>query len=303
MRRSIIVVAAALAALILLSPAWAAEGWTWPVRGSVVTHVCERQRAALCRRDASRDRHRGGRRHGGGRGAGGTVTYAGRSGRREMWWRFAMAATRRATCISARCRCRAVSGWRSGTRVGEVGTTGRRSVSEPHLHFGVRLAAVENHYVDPLSLLPGIGVVQRVAPVSRRAPCAQERSRLRWSGRTSGTRSVRHPVAAPSAPRLPVAAPDRGRPLVLGGARAPGAGAVRRRVDTRERDRQRRAVIVMRALRARAVRPHTSSRPLTSTWVSRAPHLLPRAAAGLRRRGPRRACRASPARPRSRARP
>lgn len=41
-----------------------------------------------------------------------------------------------------------------GDRLGEVGTTGRRSKPEPHLHFGVRVANEEHHYVDPLSLLP-----------------------------------------------------------------------------------------------------------------------------------------------------
>jgi hypothetical protein len=45
----------------------------------------------------------------------------------------------------------------AGARVGVAGTSGRRSVAEPHLHFGVRLAHVEDHYVDPLSLLPPLG--------------------------------------------------------------------------------------------------------------------------------------------------
>ncbi len=39
-----------------------------------------------------------------------------------------------------------------GARVGEVGTTGRRSRPEPHLHFGVRVADQEHRYVDPLTL-------------------------------------------------------------------------------------------------------------------------------------------------------
>jgi hypothetical protein len=94
----------------------------------------------------------------------------------------------------------------AGARVGEVGTTGRRSVPEPHLHFGVRLARVDGHYVDPLSLLPGLGrnasptVPVPAGPVPR-----------------TETAPVRHPVVATARPRLPVAMPDRGRPLVLGG--------------------------------------------------------------------------------------
>ena len=78
--------------------------------------------------------------------------------------------------------CRSSRGERvaMGARVGEVGTTGRRSVSEPHLHFGVRLARVAIDYVDPLSLLPGHGA-------ARAAPVAAQRRRRR--------RRVRAPVA------------------------------------------------------------------------------------------------------------
>jgi hypothetical protein len=89
----------------------------------------------------------------------------------------------------------------AGARVGSVGTTGRRSVPEPHLHFGVRTG--ERRYVDPLSLLPGFpqeGAVP-AGPVVRR-----ER------------RPVRHPVAARAVAHVPMTVPDRGRPLVLGGA-------------------------------------------------------------------------------------
>lgn len=108
-----------------------------------------------------------------------------------------------------------------GVRVGEVGTTGRRSVSEPHLHFGVRLALVDDHYLDPLSLLPGGGRgATPPAPVAGSVPV---RVREQPAPVPAGpvvrpeTGQVRHPVAAPSAPRRPVAVPDRGRPLVLGG--------------------------------------------------------------------------------------
>ena len=95
-----------------------------------------------------------------------------------------------------------------GTRVGEVGTTGRRSVAEPHLHFGVRLRAGPSVGTSiRCRCCRRVGGVNRVAvvpvpagPVLRTEP-----------GR------VRHPVVAPAAPRLPVVVPDRGRPLVLGG--------------------------------------------------------------------------------------
>jgi len=40
-----------------------------------------------------------------------------------------------------------------GERLGAVGTTGERSASAPHLHFGVREAGTRHAYLDPLSLL------------------------------------------------------------------------------------------------------------------------------------------------------
>jgi hypothetical protein len=42
----------------------------------------------------------------------------------------------------------------AGARIGSVGTTGRRTLSEPHLHFGVREAGDRFAYRDPLTLLP-----------------------------------------------------------------------------------------------------------------------------------------------------
>jgi hypothetical protein len=96
---------------------------------------------------------------------------------------------------------------RLGARLGEVGMTGRRSVAEPHLHFGVRLADKDNRYLDPLSLLPAAREPQRerfvpvpAGPVPRAEPGL-----------------VRHPVAARVQARAPAAMPDRGRPLVWGG--------------------------------------------------------------------------------------
>ena len=42
---------------------------------------------------------------------------------------------------------------RAGERIGAVGTTGRRSVAAPHLHFGVRDAGRRHAYRDPLDFL------------------------------------------------------------------------------------------------------------------------------------------------------
>ncbi len=100
-----------------------------------------------------------------------------------------------------------------GSRLGAVGTTGRRSKPEPHLHFGVRVAGAERRYVDPLSLLPplpgaGPGAPPLRAPAT--VPVAPEPARVRPA------RARIHARSAPL-PRVPNAAPDWGRPLALGG--------------------------------------------------------------------------------------
>ena len=42
----------------------------------------------------------------------------------------------------------------AGERIGAVGTSGRRSVEAPHLHFGVRDAGTDHGYRNPLDFLP-----------------------------------------------------------------------------------------------------------------------------------------------------
>ena len=42
----------------------------------------------------------------------------------------------------------------AGERIGAVGTTGVRSATAPHLHFGVRDAGTRHDYHDPLAFLP-----------------------------------------------------------------------------------------------------------------------------------------------------
>lgn len=50
-----------------------------------------------------------------------------------------------------------------GTKLGVVGTTGRRSAEPSHLHFGVRTAA-SREYVDPATLLGPLQLAQLPAP-------------------------------------------------------------------------------------------------------------------------------------------
>ena len=91
----------------------------------------------------------------------------------------------------------------AGARIGAVGTSGRRSVAEPHLHFGVRLADAEDQYVDPLSVLPAPGPGPAPAP----PPAAG-----------AGPACAPRPWPAP----VPVAVPLRASPSPCAGA---GAGA------------------------------------------------------------------------------
>ena len=94
-----------------------------------------------------------------------------------------------------------------GTRLGAVGTTGRRSTPAPHLHFGVRIAGTEHRYVDPLALLPVPGGARRMAPALRApavAPVAVHPA------------PARVPARSPT-PRLQPSLPDPGLPLSLAG--------------------------------------------------------------------------------------
>ncbi len=256
MRRKIIVLAATASALLLSAPgAWAGERWTWPVRGSVVTMYANdnaRPYAGGMHRgiDIAADAGtpvvaaRAGR-----------VTFAGALGAAGNVVAIRSADGRYATSYLHLGGVSVSRGERVaiGAAIGEVGTTGRRSVPAPHLHFGVRLAAVEARYVDPLSLLPPNGRgASAPAPVPVAAPRrAQERAVRVPAGPVARaeTGQVRHPVAAPSAPRLPAVAPDRGRPLVLGGLALLAVmlfGGLLVRANAAV---NRRAVMVMRALR------------------------------------------------------
>ena len=207
MHRSIIAVTAAVAGLLLVAaPAWGDDGWTWPVRGRVVTMYANddaRPYAGGMHRGIDVAAHRGAQVVAA---RGGTVTYAGPLGAAGTV--VAVHAGRYATSYLHLGDVSVLRGDRvaSGARLGEVGTTGRRSVAEPHLHFGVRLAGVDNRYLDPLSLLPGSGGAQeRFAPVPA-GPVARAEPRL-----------VRHPVPAPVRARVPMTAPDHGLPLLWGG--------------------------------------------------------------------------------------
>jgi hypothetical protein len=204
--RSITLICALGATLLLLpSNALAAGGWTWPVRGPVLTPY----------RNGG-DPYAAGQHRGidigapaGSRvvaAAGGTVTFAGvvgssgltvsertADGRFDLsYLHLSSVAVHRGDLVAA------------GAALGAVGTSGRRSVEAPHLHFGVREAGERDAYRDPLDFLapPPAGEAPQPAP----APVP-----------------VAHPVAAApaaSAAPAPTGAPGVSAPA---GSAAPGA--------------------------------------------------------------------------------
>jgi hypothetical protein len=224
------VLAALVSAVVffgLSAPAAADGGWVWPVEGLVLTPYSN---------DNARP-YAGGMHRGidiaAGVGTGvvaaraGTVTHAGVVGSSGLTLSVRTGDGRYVTSYLHLSAIALKEGETvtAGARIGEVGTSGRRSVQEPHLHFGVRLADREDQYVDPLSLLPSPAApsVAPAAPVRAPVPLRAERQPV----------PVRAPVAVrvPVIPRArPVAAPVRVRPrgtLQPGAAWAPAPMPVR----------------------------------------------------------------------------
>ena len=126
----------------------------------------------------------------------------------------------------------------AGERIGAVGTTGVRSATAPHLHFGVRDAGTRHDYHDPLAFLPPPPARSRTRPTApgtghRATAGAAGSSACRPPTPATGRRSVgpcplrerrrardwpRDPRAAPHPPRHPAPVPRR--------APHPGPGAL-----------------------------------------------------------------------------
>src|SRR2546423_4008607 len=188
MRPTTLICALAATLVLLPSNALAAGGWTWPVRGPVLTPY----------RNGG-DPYAAGQHRGIDIGApvgtrvvaavGGTVTFAGNVGssgltvsERTSDGRFDLSYLHLSAIAVHRGDALA-----EGEAVGAVGVSGRRSVAAPHLHFGVREAVTRSAYRDPLEFL--------LAPPAERAP------------RPAPTPvPVAHP-AAPSPVRAPRVAP------------------------------------------------------------------------------------------------
>lgn len=217
MRRLTLTAAATLLAfLLLVPPAWAE--WTWPVRGDVITPY----------RNGT-DPYASGQHRGIDiAAAAGTTVVAATSG--EV--RFAGTAGSSGLTVSVRTadgRYDTSYLHLSSTSVGEgdwvaagqplgaVGTSGTRSATEPHLHFGVRDAGSRHGYHDPLGFLPPPAASQppRGAPAPDPSPVPI----------SPGPAAA--PVNAPATRRVPVRAPAP-RPVPVGGPRRVPAGAPRR---------------------------------------------------------------------------
>jgi hypothetical protein len=209
MRRLILASATtALAFLLLVPPAWAE--WEWPVRGEVITPY----------RNGT-DPYASGQHRGIDIAAAtGTTVVAATSG--EV--RFAGTAGSSGLTVSVRTadgRYDISYLHLSSTSVGEgdrvvagqplgaVGTTGTRSATEPHLHFGVRDAGSRHAYHDPLRFLPPPTATQppRGAPAPEPAPVPLSPGPLPAPVNVPATRPI--PVGAPAPRRVPVGAPRR----------------------------------------------------------------------------------------------
>ncbi len=152
----------------------AASGWTWPVRGEVLT-----------------DYRNGGDPYAGGQhrgidiaaavgepvtaAAGGTVRFAGVAGSSGLTVSLRTSDGLLDTSYLHLASVEVREGERvaSGERIGAVGTSGERSSAAPHLHFGVREAGSRHSYRDPRELLPAPpapGERPRGVPVPVRSP-------------------------------------------------------------------------------------------------------------------------------------
>jgi hypothetical protein len=125
----------------------------------------------------------------------------------------------------------------AGNRIGAVGTTGTRSASAPHLHFGVRDAGTRHAYHDPLSFLPPPPVAPepnppapapaptpepaRPAPMPAPAPAGLASPHDAPAPRSApAPRATPGPRLAPGPKQVPAPAPFRALARGIPGSRA-----------------------------------------------------------------------------------
>ena len=209
MRRLLLAFAtAALAFLLLVPPAWAE--WVWPVRGEVITPY----------RNGT-DPYASGQHRGIDIAAAtgttvvaatsGEVRFAGTAGSSGLTVSVRTADGRYDTSYLHLSSASVGEGDRvaAGQPLGAVGTTGTRSATEPHLHFGVRDAGSRHAYHDPLRFLPPPTATQppRGAPAPEPAPVPISPGPAPAPVNAPATRRI--PVGAPAPRRVPTGAPRR----------------------------------------------------------------------------------------------
>ena len=152
------------------SPASAAESWTWPVRGEVLTAYVngDDPYAAGQHRGIDVAAPQG---HPVVAAVGGTVTFVGSAGSSGL---TVAIRTDDGRLDTSYLHLSAIEVGRgdvvdAGDHLGAVGVSGRRSADAPHLHFGVREAGSDHGYLNPLDFLPPL-VPPPAAPEPRPVP-------------------------------------------------------------------------------------------------------------------------------------
>jgi hypothetical protein len=261
-----------LLALVLPAGARADAGWAWPVHGRVITPY----------RNGD-DPYAGGQHRGIDVAApvgtpvaaatAGSVRFAGSVASSGLTVTVRSADGRFDTSYLhlSSLAVRAGAGVALGERIGAVGTSGRRSATAPHLHFGVREAGSRHAYHDPLEFLPPPPVAPAPrAPTGAPLPVPAP---LR-----PGSVPARGPLATPRA--HPVPTPAR-RPA---GRRLPEAGRLPRRAP-HGAARPLPAPVGAASAPTIEARPRTVTRPQPDRHASlgAAPHVQPAPAAGAAR--------------------
>lgn len=212
------------AAFALVAPAsCSAADWSWPVRGPVITPYSNDNA-----RPYAGGMHRGvdiaaavGTRVGAA--AGGRVTYAGNLGDSGLVVAVETSDGRYATSYLHLSALAVEKGDAvgSGQELGAVGTSGRPFSRRPHLHFGVRLAARERSYVNPLTVLPPLGANRLGASALPVAVPDRPKVHPALAPVPVGPRAVplglrARPVRLHPSPVPPVAAPEPSTVIVWG---------------------------------------------------------------------------------------
>jgi hypothetical protein len=144
----------------------------------------------------------------------------------------------------------------AGERIGAVGTTGTRSATAPHLHFGVRDAGTRHDYHDPLAFLPPPASAPAPEP-----PAAAPAPAPAPAPPAAAPVTVPRTAPLPAPPRAPRRVPHRrpaSRPAPAPKAvRTPGLDPSRRRLFEPDRPQLRQAGPAKHAAR---IPPQSDSR-------------------------------------------